>query len=154
MVKQVKVLFVCHGNICRSTMAQSIFTYLARNKGVLDEFEIDSAATSTEELGNPMYPPAVRALTKHGIPIVDHRARQMTRDDYKHFDHIVIMDSENHRNVMRMTGNDPDGKVVWLLDRAVADPWWTGEFETTYEDILEGCSDLLEKLLDYRFSRR
>ena len=147
MDKRIKILYICHGNICRSTMAQSIFTYLARNKGVLDEFVVDSAATSTEELGNPMYPPAVRTLTKHGIPIVDHRARQMTRDDYKHFDHIVIMDSENQRNVMRMTGNDPDGKVMWLLDRAVADPWWTGEFETTYEDILEGCRDLLERLL-------
>ena len=146
MEKRIKILFVCHGNICRSTMAQSIFTYLAKKKGVLGSFEIDSAATSTEELGNSMYPPAVRTLVKHGIPIVDHRARRMTREDYNHFDHIVIMDSENQRTVMRMTGNDPDGKVMWLLDRAVADPWWTGEFETTYEDILEGCENLLEEL--------
>ena len=143
----IKILFVCHGNICRSTMAQSIFTWLVKQRDVLDRFEIDSAATSTEELGNPMYPPAVRTLKKHGIPIVEHRARQMTRDDYNHFDHIVIMDSENQRNVMRITRNDPDDKVMWLLDRAVADPWWTGEFETTYEDILEGCRDLLERLL-------
>lgn len=146
MKERIKILFLCHGNICRSTMAQSIFTHLAKKKGVLDEFEIDSAATSTEELGNPMYPPAVRTLVKHGIPRVEHRARQMTKADYQHYDHIVIMDSENHWNVMRMTGNDPDGKVMWLLDRAVADPWWTGEFETTYEDIIEGCENLLEEL--------
>ncbi len=143
-----KVLFVCHGNICRSTMAQSIFTYLANRQGVLDSFEIDSAATSTEEIGNPMYPPAVRVLAKHGIPRVEHRARQMTRFDYEHFDHIVIMDSENQRNVMRMTGDDPMGKVMWLLDRPVSDPWWTGDFETTYEDVIEGCENLLEELSD------
>ncbi len=148
MNEQIKILFVCHGNICRSTMAQSIFTFLAKRRGVLDSFEIDSAATSTEEIGNPMYPPAERVLARHGVPRVEHRARQMTRFDYGHFDRIVIMDSENQWNLMRMTDDDPLGKVMWLLDRPVEDPWYTDDFETAYEDIMEGCENLLEELTD------
>ena len=142
-----KVLFVCHGNICRSTMAQSIFTDLARKRGVLSMFEIDSAATSREEIGNPMYPPAVRILAKHGVPRAEHRARQMDMDDYRYFDHIIVMDSENYCNAGRMTGGDPDGKVSYLLDRAVADPWYTDDFETAYQDILLGCGQLLDDLI-------
>ena len=141
-----KVLFVCHGNICRSTMAQSIFTHLAKEKGVLSDFEIDSAATSREEIGNSMYPPAVRILARHGVAVVPHRARQMDMDDYRYFDHILVMDSENYHNARRMTGSDPDGKISFLLDRAIADPWYTDDFETAYQDILEGCELLLDDL--------
>lgn len=147
MGKCIKLLFLCHGNICRSTMAQSIFTHLAKERGVLDDFEIDSAATSREEIGNPMYPPAVRILTRHGVPVVRHRARQMDMDDYRHFDHILVMDSENYHNARRMTGSDPDGKISYLLDRAIADPWYTDDFETAYQDILEGCELLLDDLI-------
>lgn len=146
MDKRIKILFVCHGNICRSTMAQSIFTYLAEQRGVLDDFEIDSAATSREEIGNPMYPPAVRILAHHGVPVVKHRARQMDKDDYRYFDHILVMDSENYHNARRMTGSDPDGKISYLLDRTIADPWYTDDFETAYQDILEGCELLLDNL--------
>ena len=137
---------LCHGNICRSTMAQSIFTSLAEQRGVLSRFEIDSAATSREEIGNSMYPPAARTLARHGVKQVTHRARQMDMDDYRFFDRIVVMDSENWYNVRRMTGGDPDNKVSYLLDRPVEDPWYTDDFETAYQDILEGCELLLDDL--------
>lgn len=146
MEKLIKILFCCHGNICRSTMAQSIFTSLADQRGVLSRFEIDSAATSREEIGNSMYPPAARTLARHGVKQVAHRARQMDMDDYRFFDRIVVMDSENWYNVRRMTGGDPDNKVSYLLDRPVEDPWYTDDFETAYQDILEGCELLLDDL--------
>ena len=146
MKERIRILFVCHGNICRSPMAQYIFCQLAELRGIAREFEVDSAATSMEEIGNPVYPPARRMLAKHGISRVDHRARRMTMEDYRHFDHIVVMDGENLWNARRMTGGDPEGKVEMLLDREVADPWYTDDFETAYNDILEGCEDLLERL--------
>lgn len=147
MDNRIKILFVCHGNICRSPMAQKIFQKLAEEAGVGDRFEIDSAATSTEEIGNPVYPPARRMLASHGITGVDHRARQMTMNDYRYYDHIIVMDGENLWNARRMTGGDPDGKIRMLLDRQVDDPWYTDDFQTAYDDILEGCTDLLEELI-------
>ncbi len=146
MKERIKILFVCHGNICRSPMAQYIFLQLAEHKGIAQEFEVDSAATSMEEIGNPVYPPARRMLARHGITRVDHRARRMTMDDYRYYDYIVVMDGENLWNARRMTGGDPEGKVEMLLEREVADPWYTDDFETAYEDILEGCEGLLERL--------
>jgi protein-tyrosine phosphatase len=142
-----RILFVCHGNICRSPMAQYVFQKLAEEAGVGDRFEIDSAATSREEIGNPVYPPARRMLASHGITRMDHRARQMTMDDYRYYDYIIVMDEENLWNARRMTGGDPDGKVRMLLDRQVDDPWYTDDFQTAYDDILEGCTDLLEELI-------
>ncbi|MCQ2412980.1 MAG: low molecular weight phosphotyrosine protein phosphatase [Sphaerochaetaceae bacterium] len=147
MERKVKVLFVCHGNICRSPMAQYVFTQLADKAGVLDQFEIDSAATSTEEIGNPVYPPARRMLAMHGITKMDHRARQMTMQDYRYYDVIRVMDMHNVYNARRMTGGDPEGKICMLLDREVSDPWYTDDFASCYEDILEGCENLLEELL-------
>ena len=143
---RVKILFVCHGNICRSPMAQYIFMKLADEAGVANMFEVDSAATSREEIGNPVYPPARRMLAAHGISRMDHRARQMTMDDYRYFDHIIVMDAENLWNARRMTGGDPEEKIEMLLDRQIDDPWYTDDFQTAYEDILEGCENLLEEL--------
>ena len=147
MKNRIKILFLCHGNICRSPMAQYIFSDLAELRGLAREFEVDSAATSMEEIGNPVYPPARRILARHGISRVDHRARRMTMDDYRYYDHILVMDGENLWNARRMTGGDPEGKVEMLLDRQVADPWYTDDFQTAYDDILEGCRDLLESYL-------
>ena len=141
-----KILFVCHGNICRSPMAEYIFRKIADDAGMGYRFEVDSAATSREEIGNPVYPPARRMLAAHGITRVDHRARQMDIDDYSYYDRIIVMDGENLWNARRMTGGDPDGKVSMLLDRQIDDPWYTDDFRTAYDDILEGCRDLLEEL--------
>lgn len=146
MNKSVKILFVCHGNICRSPMAEFIFKKLVDDAGMGHRFEVDSAATSREEIGNPVYPPARRMLAAHGITKVDHRARQMDMDDYRYYDRIIVMDGENLWNARRMTGGDPDGKVSMLLDRQIDDPWYTDDFQTAYDDIMEGCRDLLEEL--------
>ena len=145
----IKVLFVCHGNICRSTMAQSVFRYMADKKGLSDRFEIDSAATSTEEIGNPPHYGTVSELRRQNIPLIPHRARQLTKADYERYDYLVGMDSANIRNMRRITGED--GKIYKLLsfaglDRDVADPWYTGDFEKTYEDVALGCAALLDKL--------
>ena len=137
---------LCHGNICRSPMAEYIFRKIADDAGMGHRFEVDSAATSREEIGNPVYPPARRMLAAHGITKVDHRARQMDMDDYRYYDRIIVMDGENLWNARRMTGGDPDGKVSMLLDRQIDDPWYTDDFQTAYDDILEGCRDLLEEL--------
>ncbi len=144
----IRILFICHGNICRSTMAQSIFSHLVSQAGVSGMFEIDSAATSTEEIGNPMYPPAVATLQHHEIPCVPHLARRVTRRDYQHFDHLVLMDHNSLRNLHRIIPEDPQHKVRFLLPRDVADPWYTGDFEITYRDLAEGCSALLERCLE------
>ncbi len=152
----IKVLFVCHGNICRSTMAQSVFADMVRREGLEECFEIDSAATSREELGNGPHYGTRGELQKRGIPVVPHRARQMTARDYAHFDYLIGMDSANIRNMTRLAGgSDPQGKIYKLLTFAgqshdVADPWYTGDFATTYRDVAAGCEGLLGFLRDER----
>ena len=141
-----KILFVCHGNICRSPMAEYVMKYLVEQAQLTDQFLIESAATSTEEIGNPVYPPARRKLTEHGISCNGHAARQMTRADYSRYDLLIGMDSANLRNMTRIAGGDPEGKIRPLLyDKDVADPWYTGNFEATWQDVLRGCQALLEE---------
>ena len=148
----VKILFVCHGNICRSPMAEFVMKDLVKKAGREAEFEIASAATSTEEIGNPVYPPARRELAAHGIGCAGHAARQLRRADYDHYDLLIGMDGANVRNMRRMCGGDPDGKIRLLLDFAgrpgqeVADPWYTGDFTATWRDVEAGCKGLLEQL--------
>ena len=142
----VKILFVCHGNICRSPMGEYILKDLAAKAGAADRFEIDSAAVSREEIGEPVYPPARRELQKHGVACGGHRARQVTVEDYRRFDRIYYMDRSNARYLSRMLPADPD-KIRPLLSRDVADPWYTGNFEATWNDILEGCQAILEEFL-------
>ena len=144
----IKILFICHGNICRSTMAEYVMKHLVREAGVEGEFYIDSAATSTEEIGNGVHHGTRRKLAQVGIPCGDHRARQVTWRDYEAFDYIIGMDNANIRNLRRMLKNDPEGKISMMLDYTarpgeVADPWYTGDFEATYRDVLEGCQGLL-----------
>ena len=147
-----KILFICHGNICRSPMAEYVMKDMVRRRGIGDCFEIASAATSREEIGNPVYPPARRKLAEYGISCSGHHARQMTKADYDHYDMIICMDDNNVRNIMRITGGDPDGKITQLLDHAgragqeVADPWYTGDFDATWRDVSEGCGGLLQEL--------
>ena len=145
----IKILFVCHGNICRSPMAEFIMKDLVRKAGLEDHFEIESCAVSREEIGNAIYPPAKQKLREKGIPFSKRRARQITMADYCHFDHILIMDRQNRRWMDRLLGGDPDGRVHLLLEYAgrndsVADPWYTGDFEETYRDVLAGCQGLLD----------
>lgn len=147
----IRVLFICHGNICRSTMAQFVFEELVRRAGREDEFEADSAATSREEIGNPPHRGTVNKLREVGIPMRAHRARQITRGEYADWDHIVYMDAENAGDLNRILHGDPDGRVSRLLDwtdapHDVADPWYTGDFDATYNDVLEGCKALLAAL--------
>ena len=132
-----RVLFICHGNICRSTMAESVFTELVRRAGRAGEFVIDSAATSTEEIGNPPHHGTVAKLREVGIPVVAHRARQVRRAEYGDWDHIVYMDDENARGLYRIFGKRPGD---------MADPWYTGNFDATYRDVLAGCTAMLEQL--------
>ncbi len=148
----IKVLFVCHGNICRSTMAECVFTLLAAERGAAEAFAVDSAATSTEELGNPIYPPAARKLREKGVPILPHRARQMTAADYDRYDLLIGMDEANRRNMTRIARGDPAGKIRLLLDFTdrpgeVSDPWYTRDFEAAWRDIRRGCEGLLDALL-------
>ena len=146
----IHILFVCHGNICRSPMAELVMKDLVRRRGLAGGYEIASAATSREEIGNRIYPPARRKLAAHGIPLEDHRARQMTPADYDRYDWIVAMDRANLRNIRRIIGGDPHGKVRLLLDFAdrpgeeVADPWYTGDFDAAWQDVIRGCGGLLE----------
>ena len=144
-----KILFVCHGNICRSPMAEFVMKHLVEERGLQDQFEIASAATSTEEIGNPVYPPARHKLAEHGINCEGKGARVMTREDFNYYDHIVVMDNENLQSIKWLFGKDKDHKVRLLLDFTnrpgeVADPWYTGDFEATWRDVLEGCKGLLE----------
>lgn len=146
-----RILFVCHGNICRSPMAEFVMKDLVKKAGVEDDFYIESAATSTEEIGNEVYPPAKRKLAEHGISCKGKTARQMTHRDYERFDLLIGMDSWNIRNMNRICGGDPDGKIHLLMDytdepRDVADPWYTGNFEATWRDVSEGCERLLNLL--------
>ena len=147
----VRVLFVCHGNICRSPMAEFVMKDLVRKSGREEEFYIESAATSTEEIGNDVYPPARRKLAEHDISCKGKTARQMTRRDYERFDLLIGMDSWNIRNMKVICGGDPEGKIHQLLDFTnrpgdVADPWYTGDFEATWRNVLEGCQCLLAQL--------
>ena len=147
----VKVLFICHGNICRSPMAEFVMKDLVRRAGRSDDFEIASAATSSEELGNPVYPPARRKLREHGIDPSGKTARRMTAADYAYYDLLIGMDFANIRNMTRICGGDPEGKLRLLLDYAgrhdeVADPWYTGDFDATWDDVTEGCAALLDAL--------
>jgi len=147
----IKILFVCHGNICRSPMAEFVMKDMVKKAGLEDQFEIASAATSTEELGNPVYLPARRIMAAHGLRCDGKYARQITKQDYSKWDMLVCMDQRNLRNIDRIIHGDPDGKVSLLLDHAgihrdVADPWYTGDFEATWQDVTLGCKALLEKL--------
>lgn len=143
-----KILFVCHGNICRSPMAEFVMKDLVSKAGLDSEFYIESAATSTEEIGNGVYPPARRKLAEHGIGCAGKTARQITAADYRRFDLLIGMDSWNIRNMERICGGDPEGKIHRLLDLTprpgdVADPWYTGDFEATWQDVLLGCQVLI-----------
>ena len=144
----VKILFVCHGNICRSPMAEFVMKDLVKKAGLESQFQIASAATSTEEIGNPVYPPARRKLAEHGIGCAGKTARQLTKADYARNDLLIGMDRANIRSMNRICGGDPEGKIKLLLDYTdhpgnVADPWYTGDFDATWRDVLEGCQGLL-----------
>ncbi|RHR11184.1 low molecular weight phosphotyrosine protein phosphatase [Pseudoflavonifractor sp. AF19-9AC] len=147
-----KLLFVCHGNICRSPMAEFVMKNLVREAGLEGQFQIASAATSTEEIGNPVYSPARRELARHGISCEGKRSVRLKREDYADYDLLLGMDRWNLQNMKRMLGGDPEEKIHLLMDysqhpgREVADPWYTGDFETTYRDVLEGCEGLLSYL--------
>jgi len=149
----IKILFICHGNICRSPMAEFVMKDLVRWAGREREFHIASAATSSEELGNPVYPPAQRKLREHGIDCAGKTARRMTRADYSEYDLLIGMDHANIRSMTRICGGDPDGKIRLLMQyagsaREVADPWYTGDFEATWQDVTAGCAALLASLTE------
>lgn len=146
------ILFICHGNICRSPMAEFVMKDLVRKAGLAEAFQIASAATSREELANPVYPPVRRLLHQHGIDCSGKTARQLCREDYGAYDLLIGMDPQNLRNMQRLCGGDPAGKMHLLMDftrhpGAVADPWYTGDFQTTWQDVCEGCQGLLEQLV-------
>ena len=140
-----KILFVCHGIICRSPMAEYVMKHLVKEAGKYGEYEIDSAAVSREEIGNFVYPPARRELERRGVFCGGHRARQITMEDYRHFDRIYYMDRSNARYLQRLLPHDPQ-KIRPLLERDVADPWYTGDFSQTWDDVLEGCRRILEEM--------
>lgn len=161
MKEKIKVLMVCHGNICRSTMAESVFTHMVKERHLEQLFKIYSAATSREEIGNGPHYGTVNKLHQKNIPVIPHRAVQMTRADYAEYDYLVGMDSANIRNMTRIAEGDPDGKIYKLLSFKdyeatgklnaaddVADPWYTGDFETTYRDVVAGCKGLLQYCLE------
>ena len=150
MKEPIKVMFICHGNICRSTMAESVFTHMVKVRHIDHLFEINSAATSREEIGNPPHYGTVGKLRQVGIPVVPHRATQMTIKDYEYYDYLIGMDTANIRNMHRIVGGDPQDKIYKLPSFAgkgsdIADPWYTGNFDETYTDVVEGC----EAFLDY-----
>ena len=148
-----KILFICHSNICRSPMAEFVMKNLVKKAGLASQFHIESAATSREEIGKPVYPLARRKLEEHGINCSGHAARQLTSRDYDEYDLLIGMDSANLRNMHRICGDDPDGKLRLLMDYTyrpgdVADPWYTGDFEATWQDVLAGCQRLLHELME------
>lgn len=150
-MKNTRILFVCHGNICRSPMAEFIFKDIVNTARLADSFYIASAATSTEELGNGLYPNAARCLDAHKVPYTRHRARQIRKSDYGEFDLIIGMDRENMYNLRRFFSPDPEDKIKSLMsfagsERSVSDPWYTRDFEAAYNDITVGCTALLEYL--------
>lgn len=150
-----KLLFVCHGNICRSPMAEFIMKDLVKKAGLESQFRIESAATSREEIGNPVYPPARRKLAEHGISCEGHAARQLTNQDYEEYDLLIGMDQVNLRSMYRICGGDFSDKMSLLMEHTdhpgdVADPWYTGDFEATWQDVLAGCQGLLKELTKER----
>ena len=151
--KITKIIFVCLGNICRSPMAEFVMKDIVEKAGLSHEFEIASAATSTYEIGNPVYPPARQKLAEHGISCAGKTARQITKRDYENYDYIVAMDKSNLRNLRAMLGDDTMGKISLLMDYTsrpadVADPWYTGDFQATWEDVNEGCRELLTFIMN------
>lgn len=150
-MRMIKILFICHGNICRSVMAEMVMKHLCKSAGEIERFVIDSAAVSTEEIGNDIYPPAKRKLHEKGIPFEHHAARQITRADYSYYDYIICADRSNLRWLERIIGDDTDKKVSLMMEwagqtRDVADPWYTGDFEQAYNDIYSACCGILEQL--------
>ena len=147
-----KIMMICHGNICRSTMAEMVLKDMVRKRGLEDQFHIDSAATSREEIGNGVHHGTRRKLAEVGIPCDDHRAKQVTMKDYEEFDYLILMDENNMRNIKRIIPTDPDGKISKLLqwagsEESIADPWYTGNFDETYDDVVRGCEGLLKHIL-------
>ena len=147
----IKVLFICHGNICRSPMAEFVMKDLVEKRGLSGQFSIESAATSTEEIGNPVHRGTRKILDRLGISCAEKRARQLKRTDYDTFDYLIGMDEANVRNMNRICGGDPEAKIYKLLDftdepRSISDPWYTGDFEATFHDVRDGCDSLLLRL--------
>ena len=147
----IKILFICHGNICRSPMAEFILKDMVKKRGIAERFYIASAATSSEEVGNPVYPPAVRKLREHGLDPAGKTARRMTREDYGKYDYLLAAEQYNIHNILRITDGDAEGKIHRLLDfsdrpRDIADPWYTGDFTAAWNDIVEGCQAFLAYL--------
>lgn len=147
----IRVAFVCWGNICRSTLSESVFTYKVKELGLEELFTIDSFATSREEIGNPPHRGTVNKLREVGIPLVPHRAKQISLEDYDKFDYIIGMDEVNIKYLNRILKNDPDGKIYKFFSfsgsgRDIADPWYTGDFDETYKDVIEGCEGFLKYL--------
>ena len=148
----IKILFVFHGNICRSTMCESVMTHLVNQKNLSPQIQIQSAATHNDEIGNPPHYGTARKLKQENIPLIPHRAVRMTKADYDKYDYLIGMDKENIRNMTRITNGDPKGKIYKLLSfagsgRDIADPWYTGNFDETYADVMEGCTALLDYLI-------
>ena len=147
----IKIMFVCHGNICRSPMAEFIFKSLTEKQGMSELFEVASSAVSFEEIGNPVYPPAKEILNRNGISCEGKRAVHFEYEDYEQYDYILVMDQSNMRNILRITRGENDGRIKMLLEYAgetasVSDPWYSGDFKTAYNDILRGCTALLEEI--------
>ena len=146
-----RIVFICHGNICRSPMAEFVLKDMVKKRGIADDFFIESRATSTEEIGNPVHPGTQRKLSQFGISTAGKTAIQLKKSDYEKYDYLICMDRWNVRNTMRIIGSDKDGKVVKLLSFAgesddIEDPWYTGYFDRTYDDVLRGCEGLLKEL--------
>jgi len=153
----IKVMFVCHGNICRSPMAEFIFKNMVKEKGLSENFYIASCATSTEEIGNSVYPPARRKLMDHNLFCDGKRSVQLRKEDYNKFDYLVAMDQKNMRNIFKIIKEDTENKVYKLLDftstpKDIADPWYSGDFDTTYKEIYEGCLGLLKFINNRNFA--
>lgn len=151
-MSKIKILFICHGNICRSPMAEFVFRDMVGRAGLENDVYIESAATSREEIGNDTHPGTKEKLRQNGIPFERRHARQMTKNDYEKFDYIIGMDDANVRKIERICGDDPEHKITRLLehagvDRSIADPWYTGNFDETYDDVMQGCKALLEELI-------
>ena len=147
----IKIMFICHGNICRSPMAEFVLKDMVSKRGISDKFHIESCATSTEEIDNPVHHGTRNKLAEFGISVKGKVAVQLKKSDYNKYDYLIAMDTNNVRNIFRIINSDPENKVSRLLDFAgsgadIADPWWTGDFDETYDDVLKGCNALLEKL--------